>query len=292
MSHVIKTLLNGLIDYAGLFPPAQESMESAAAKYASYLGGPWAFALGRFIVPVARLGELAQNASKLTIEKPWRLSALAGADLDRDLHLVEAFNDEHAGRFVIDGLEIKPEKPASIESALELIPPEVTAYYELPLLPEPSPFLAALRGSAGRAKIRMGGVLENAFPTALVVAAFLKLAAASSVSFKATAGLHHPLHGRYPLTCEPGATQGPMHGFLNLVITAALVREGMEEHEACDLLNETGLEAFRFEPDAIAWRDWKLGSAHLASTRTCFFTSIGSCSFAEPMEGLRALGLL
>lgn len=292
MSHVIETLLNGLIDYAGLFPPAQESMESAAANYFSYLRSERAFALGRFIVPVTRLGELVKAASDLEIEKDWRLSALAGPDLVRDLRLIEAFNDEHAGRFVIDTVEIKPENPGGIESALEIVPQDITAYYEVPLSPGLASFLAVLRGSSGRAKIRTGGVVEAAFPAAPEIASFLKLAAASSVAFKATAGLHHPLRSRRPLTYEPAAKCAWMHGFFNLVLAAALMREGMEEQEASDLLNETSLAQFCFEPDAVAWRDWKLGSARLAAARAAFIGSIGSCSFLEPTGGLQQMGLL
>ncbi|MGH9591914.1 MAG: hypothetical protein ACRD5L_02395, partial [Bryobacteraceae bacterium] len=282
MSHVIKTLLNGLIDYAGLFPPAQEPMESAAANYAAYLSSGQAFALGRFIVPVTHLGELANAALDIEIEKDWRLSALAGSDFARDLRLIEAFNDEHAGRFAIDTVESKPEDPGRIDSALELVPQEITAYFEIPLVPEPASFLTALRGSKGRAKVRTGGIVEATFPQAREIAVFLKLAAASSDPFKATSGLHHPLRSLQPLTYEPGAQCAWMHGFLNLVFAAALVREGMEEQEAADLLNEAALAQFCFEPDAVAWRDWKLGSAQLAAARAAFIVSIGSCSFTEP----------
>ena len=47
-----------VVDYAGLFPPAGLDMRAAVGNYARYAAGPWAWALGRFIVPVSRLEEL------------------------------------------------------------------------------------------------------------------------------------------------------------------------------------------------------------------------------------------
>ena len=43
-------LLNGLIDYAGLFPPAGEDMRTAVHNYADYLRSPDRSAPGRFVV--------------------------------------------------------------------------------------------------------------------------------------------------------------------------------------------------------------------------------------------------
>ena len=58
MTEALRTLLSGAIDYAGLFPPAALDMPSAARNYAAYRAGPHAWALGRFIVPSARLNEV------------------------------------------------------------------------------------------------------------------------------------------------------------------------------------------------------------------------------------------
>jgi hypothetical protein len=44
----IQTLLAGLFDYAGLYPPASLSLRSAANNYLDYARGKHAKALGRF----------------------------------------------------------------------------------------------------------------------------------------------------------------------------------------------------------------------------------------------------
>ena len=57
--HAIDALLDELIDYAGLFPPAALDMSPAVDAFARHRAGPLAEALGRFVVPVGRLGSLA-----------------------------------------------------------------------------------------------------------------------------------------------------------------------------------------------------------------------------------------
>ena len=58
MKRSLRVLLDHLIDYAGLFPPASLSMEDAVRNYARYRDGEHAFALGKFIVPQARAHEV------------------------------------------------------------------------------------------------------------------------------------------------------------------------------------------------------------------------------------------
>lgn len=54
----LRVLLEGLIDYAGLFPPAALSMQDAVRNYARYREGAWSWALGRFVVPLERVPEV------------------------------------------------------------------------------------------------------------------------------------------------------------------------------------------------------------------------------------------
>ena len=51
-SKSINALLFGLIDYAGLFPPAKLDMKAAAESYARHRRGKHTDSLARFICPV------------------------------------------------------------------------------------------------------------------------------------------------------------------------------------------------------------------------------------------------
>src|SRR5512141_363943 len=74
----LRTFLTGIIDYAGLFPPASLPMAAATANFAEYLAGPDRDLLGRFVVPASRLSELSDAARDLLPRhgdsEPWRLS--------------------------------------------------------------------------------------------------------------------------------------------------------------------------------------------------------------------------
>src|SRR5205823_3562198 len=55
----VHAFLNDIIDYAGLFPPADLPFPQAMANYLRYRQDPERWMLARFVCPAARLGELA-----------------------------------------------------------------------------------------------------------------------------------------------------------------------------------------------------------------------------------------
>jgi hypothetical protein len=84
-----EALLADLVDYAGLFPPAGQSMTEAVHCYARYRRSADAWMLGRFIVPASRLDELDAAGSSLARaergDTPWRISAIIGAQVAGDV---------------------------------------------------------------------------------------------------------------------------------------------------------------------------------------------------------------
>jgi hypothetical protein len=124
-------------------------------------------------------------------------------------------------------------------------------------------------GAAGaRAKIRCGPEP----PPVEALAAFVSACRAAGVAFKATAGLHHAVRS------------GGQHGFLNLLAAAIF---GDEERA----LAEVDRDAFRLDDD-FGWRNRSAGPKEIARVRRELFASVGSCSFTEPVQELRALGFL
>lgn len=180
----IRALLHGLIDYAGLYPPAGLTMQDAVRNYERYRSGPHAWMLNKFVVPAARVPEVPSE---------FPLS-IVGVDEVRAT-TVEEIRDIAAGA---DGRTIYVEV-----TDLELI--EVLGRHGL------------------RAKFRTGGVTAEAFPPIESVAEFLRECRRHGVAFKATAGLHHPLRCVKALTYEPNAPIGTMHGFVNVFLAAALL---------------------------------------------------------------------
>ena len=104
------------------------------------------------------------------------------------------------------------------------------------------------------------------------LAEFVQACRRLEVPFKATAGLHQPLR------------HGDEHGFLNVLAAAVF---GDEEEALAD--EDPG--SFAVSPESFRWRERTAGANEIAESRE-LFVSFGSCSAQEPIDGLRALGLL
>jgi len=252
----VRELLAGLIDYAGVFPPAALPLDQAVANYARYRTSPETWMLGRFVLPVAH--------AVLSPAKQFPFSAIVGeGDLDQI--------PPH-----VDSIEIKVSTPARIESAASRIPKNVTPYFEITDLT----LLPVIRAAGARAKIRTGGITPDAFPPASQIANFLVACARENVAFKATAGLHHPLRCYHPLTYSADGPSGWMYGFLNVFTAAVLARRGETNLEQI-LLAESADDLPRLDDPA-----------EVTAVRHDFAISFGSCSFEEPVADLKALRLL
>ena len=137
----IHALLRHSIDYAGLFPPAGLPMSEAVDNFARYLNNPSSWALGRFVVPAQRLGEFETAAQPHLTEpgaRPWRLSALLGGDLERDITAVAEFNRRSESRSdvvaLIDSLELKADSTDSLQKVLPRLPNTCKHISKSPLL--------------------------------------------------------------------------------------------------------------------------------------------------------------
>lgn len=294
----VDVLMEGLIDYAGLFPPAGQDMRSAVESYGSYRAGPDRRALGRFIVPVDRLAEFEEAARSVLPKgegsEPWRLSVLVGADVRAAGDRMLKFNCHHwsrseDGHAVIDAVELKGSTAEEIETQNRELPVFFQQYFEIPLGRNVQSLVKAIARVGARAKVRTGGTAQNAFPAARDLLAFLVACQTEGVAFKATAGLHHPIRGSYRLTYEPNTERGPMYGFLNVFLAAALLRQGVPESTALDALEESDRAAFEFSSDGITWRDHRLNPSELGAARSSLSISFGSCSFREPVDELTQL---
>jgi hypothetical protein len=279
----VETLLTGLIDYAGLYPPAGLDMRTAVRNYLSYQDGPHAFALGRFIVDIARADELHEAAGDALGAMPLSLIAPPEIDAQKLSVLIDK-------GFRIESVEIKCADLASIAELGRGLPKNLERYIEVPIHDSPAR-LDILAASRMHAKLRMGGVVPEAFPDAKSVALVLKEFLNRNTAFKATAGLHHPIRSRHHLTYASDSSTAVMHGFLNLACASILLHSGWSVDEAVDTIEEEDPSAWHATLEVVRCRNFAWSSAPLRDMRS-FFTSFGSCSFTEPIHDLEALGWL
>lgn len=320
----LQTLLHRSLDYAGLFPPADLSLDRAIHNYAEYREEPEAWMLSRFVLPVRRLPDLAPYRRLFNEGEPYHFSVLGtgGDDPDtflqaftRDLDVIDAFDESYGGRAQVDVMEVP--LPSSlvgsphskIESFLKAVNQRlVTAgtakldlFLELPLDEDSAPGLAAVcaavadhnsqqafpaRTEVGL-KMRCGGAEPSDVPSVEHAAALITACRDASVPFKATAGLHHPIrHYDDGLDTE-------MHGFINIFGASVLAAEHqLVPGDVEAVLREDTPDNFRFLQDAFAWRDLTVSLDGVRHARDSLALSFGSCSFEEPIDHLRELELL
>lgn len=301
-SAALVTLLRSLIDYAGLFPPAGLSMSEAVQRFDTYRRSPDAWALGRFVVPVSRLGEFESAVERLQLgaagassSRPaaaaWPLTALGSFPIEEDMERVSAFNSRHAATDAawssrIESLEVKATRPEEIATASAAIPAEIEVFFEVPARGDIDDLCAAASTAGRGLKIRTGGTTLDAFPPSTVVARFLGACAAARLPFKATAGLHHAVRSSHPVSNDDGAPTATMHGFLNVFVAAALLFSGKAPVAvATGVLEDEVPASFRPAGDDLAWRGQRLSRQDVAAARA-FARGFGSCAFEEPLREL------
>ncbi len=299
-----RILFEGIIDYAGLFPPASLTMSKAVRNYAHYRGGGAAWMLGRFICPANALDQFSHHAEVLLPRDagaiPWRLAAIGSAEVEADLIAIAAFNERHRVCFtevgaMVDAYETRATSEAEVARLDAALPRDLVTYIEVPLTDASDMLIAAIAQVGRRVKLRFGGVTADAFPSSAQVAKALAACVRHDVPAKATAGLHHPLRGAYRLTYEDDAPVGSMFGFVNVFLATALLAAGGSADDAQLLLVESDVTTFDFTEHSIAWRGahgvHHFDRARLLRVRESVMTSFGSCSFTEPVEESRRLGI-
>ena len=291
----VKILLAAMVDYAGLFPPAKLSLREAIANYARYRQTPYSCLLGRFVIPISRLAELetliADKSLENTIASPWSLSVILSENWELELEQIQNINSQN--KIGIASLEFKLLPPEEIKRASDRLPTKIESFFEIPLDKNLETYLEVLQATKAGAKIRTGGLTAEAFPSVDKLCRFILASAKARVPFKATAGLHHLLPGKYPVSYEPDSFFTIMQGFFNLSIVTALVYgQKVIQSEALTILQESSITSFKFQEDHITWKDISLNLAELQKARQYFFRSFGSCSFQEPLDELRELKLL
>lgn len=284
----LETLLGHVVDYAGLFPPADLDMETAVRNYQDALTGENSWMLRTFVLPASRLGVFQtafENVCCGEREQPWTLSVLCPEEQDR--RAVEEFQE---GAVFLRSVETRAADAAAAQTALRGLPESRSCYVEF--APEKAEeILPVLAEHGGRAKLRTGGVSAAAIPSVEAVAGFLRACAAHRVPFKATAGLHHPLRGMHLLSAE-GAARATMHGFINVFLAASLAWYGADEAALAQTLAEEDPGAFALQDDVIRWQGNAITVDQLEPVRRDFAISFGSCSFREPVDDLLAMGWL
>ncbi|MFC5662200.1 hypothetical protein ACFP3U_04290 [Kitasatospora misakiensis] len=269
----VPELFRGLFDDAAVFPPGNLPVAEAVPAHRAHRAAWYADAVGPLLCGAGRLAELATAVEAATGPRLRVGLVLPGGSTELGPALTAA------APFEVAGVELATRDVGEAVAALDLLlPPDVPAAVELPRellrgdgLDE---VLDALVDSPYRAKFRTGGVVADAFPDEAELAGFLTGCAQRGLPYKCTAGLHHAVRHTDPVT---GFEH---HGFLNVLLAAAET----DPKAAAEVLAERSGAALAEAVRALTDRQ--------VTVIRNSFTAFGTCSIAEPLDDLAALGLL
>ncbi|MDK9698788.1 MAG: hypothetical protein OEM52_01370 [bacterium] len=328
----LEALLRDSIDYAGLFPPAKLPFPEAFANYLQYRATNDSWLLARFILPLKLFAPFCDTMSRdPQHHHPVRVTTIGGEasgevtsvdELAKELSYLPMLSESHPHDLHIESYEAKLSQEIASEivhfhrvhpllsspstmgermvSVLLAQPEPLRVFFEFPIDSGTITYsqidvfvkeLAAMQQfliQSGKdirvgIKIRCGGKTP---PTAFNIASVIKLVANSPtpVLFKATQGLHHPFYN---------AQREEPHGFINLFAATVLTATHHidSEKKIAEMLTDSDHSKFTFAWESMRWGEYSVTLQQIEQARK-MFQSIGSCSYDEPREDLRAIGLL
>jgi hypothetical protein len=279
VSTQVPALFARLVDDAAVFPPGSAPLAQAIADHRVHRAAWYAELVGPLLLPASALG-----AMHVLLDPGESLAV--GVIGDAGVDALPAAVDSAAGSLVVRQVEVAVAKRGEdpqpgLRTFLTHLRDWQTihGYAEIPLT---WGLLGALdtvadaraAGVPVAAKFRTGGLAAELFPTPVELAAVICACRDRSLPFKLTAGLHHAVRYVDP---ETGFTH---HGFLNVLVAAAVAADGAEVADVAELLGTA--DPVPLIEDA---------RRRLATERPLWI-GFGSCSVPEPLEDLQQLGLL
>jgi hypothetical protein len=308
--NALKPFLSKILDYAGLYPPANLPLEEAFKNFVEYQDSPDSWMLSRFVIPAKRLPHLTPlmpaTPDGLTFTTLGRSGSTADeflVNLQLDIDDVLTFRETHGATAIVDMFEVALPSSALTDStqthdlvkdASDILNKNgITVFFESSSgedwQPRAENLIRALRKLKDRHvgfKLRTGGVTADAFPSTEQIAWAIASVRDAGVPIKCTAGLHHPIRHYNE------SVQTKMHGFLNVFGAGVLAEaHGLSQTQIQSILEDENPEHFSFDGNGFTWKDLCIATSEITKSRL-FATSFGSCSFDEPREDLRNFGIL
>ncbi|MBK8982829.1 MAG: hypothetical protein IPM38_11045 [Ignavibacteria bacterium] len=311
----------GIIDYAGLFPPAELDLKTAFSNYMEYLSGDNSYILSGFICPVKLLPELEVICNEISEFKfPVKISLILSGGKDEitfkenlisDLKVRENFLTGINSFIRADNFEYKiPESFMTEENNERLLDlfgfisqnlkngsdSKFTFFAETSLTGD---WKKNIKTAADLIeehnetfqdtgfKLRTGGVTAAAIPTAEQIAFAVRHCLNRNLEMKFTAGLHHPFRH------FDKNVNAKMHGFINIFSAGIIAkRHNISDHEMIKLLEDENPDNFKFTESGFSWGGYEIENEDIHFARQTFVKSYGSCSFDEPVDDLKKLNLI
>jgi len=328
MKRSLQAFMKGILDYAGLFPPASLSLDTSIRNFAQYKQGKDAWMLSRFIIPASRLAKLEGYKEEL-FEKnsPFHFSVLGEgtetlSDFEEEItEIIDSclsFHQYQGKAVATEVLEIKLPREAAFSNDVELIRKlvdESAGYLQkhdsTPSLVFYETFLEENWKKDLRTSLKAISEHNKAaskYDKHYRYAGFkIRCGGVEAHMFpepeKLAFALNRARELDVPVKCTAGlhhpirhyneSVQTRMHGFFNVFGGAMIARvQNLTDKKLTDILIEEDPEAFSFTDEAFRIGDFSVTVEQVERFRKEALISFGSCSFDEPREDLRKLELL
>ena len=321
----LRAFLQRIVDYAGMYPPADLPLAEAMENFLSYRTEPERWMLNRFVIPAQRLTELRPFRQAIASNPPVGLSVLGTGGATQaafleaftaDLNRIDTCIEDHSSQVRPDVMEVRlpvallePLEAASVAGFLEAVDAALARhglahldiFFEIPLAKDTVPHLPEVLAAFASAnadqpvpeqsilglKIRCGGMEPELFPDVEHVAAAIAACRDAGVRFKATAGLHHPARH------HDEQYEVMRHGFFNVFGASVLAAQhDLDVDGIAAILREENAKTFTFTQEGMQWGPLSASVEDISHSRATLAHSFGSCSFEEPVDDLRALSLM
>jgi len=328
MTAALRALMSGVIDYAGLFPPAKLWLGEAVREYVEIReSAADAWMLGRFVVPASQLSELERWGNILCRgDRHTELAATGrpAADfqtwqqqLQSDVKAIEEFLNRWSDRIEVASLELPlceniddedgPDVSAFISSGVSLLHsglPIRTLFLEVPAVRGADEVRLSVIRQLGR---RVTTTTALGSSTRLTIGFKFRTGGLTANAFPTGEQLANIVSESAAHNCPWKATAGlhhalpredaeigaTMHGFLNVLFASAFARSQIAaEGEILQIIRNRDPRRFQIDGRGIHWNGRTIPVPALTNARSGGFQSFGSCSFAEPRDDLTKLGLL
>ncbi|MFT4552287.1 MAG: hypothetical protein ACI9S8_000912 [Chlamydiales bacterium] len=306
-----KAFLKGIIDFAGMFPPAKLALKDALGSFGTYLRTDEGIMLSHFLCPMSSLNDLGYHMKTYSGPTPLLISAIGSpikkgsafsSTLGDDLNAIIDFHGRIEGKAIVKMYETK--LPCTQTSTthltvdiVELLQNHVSPFFEISLEDNWREIIAQVAeafhateqefragGLPTGVKLRCGGVKQSAFPSVEEVASFIAACREHCVPMKFTAGLHHPFRHDCPkLKCKN-------HGFVNVFAAGILAWvHDLTQDDISEIVADENPDNFSFD-EGFKWKNLSASSQEIEKIRKQIFPSFGCCSFTEPLKDLKTLG--
>lgn len=329
MERILKRLLSEIIDYAGLFPPADLDMEQALQNYLDYKLSPHNWMLSRFVVGLGHLPQLKEVGADLissndvidlsvTVPQIGTTNAF-GHQVDKVIQSIDQTRKALRPRIRTHMLEIKLpvqsqhlDDPKDIVKIIERAVAPMTGdaglpnriFFEIPAFNHDVKLalrvikaIAMHNMSVQKRKLRnylfSGLKIRCGGSEAAHIPTADYLAKAMLIARDANVPVKFTAGLHHPYRHHDPTLNADMHGFMNVFCAGILAyTQDIRVDEAIEIISDKNPDHFTYAKDHFAWKEFEAPILEVKLLRMLSLLSFGSCSFTEPIEDLQDLKLI